>query len=281
MKQIFTLLGFSGAILLLNSSCNEQSIAAPAPRQALTETAVSNKPLKIATAAEILAKKEVPILCYHNIRDWKESDSKTMRDYIVPINTFKEQMKMLADSGYKTILPEQLYNYLLNGVEIPEKSVMITFDDTDVDQFTDAKPELDKYGFKGVFFIMTVAIGKPNYMTKDQIKQLSDEGHTIGSHTYDHQNVKKYGEKEWKEQIEKPTEKLKSITGKPVEYFAYPFGLWNTEGIQPLKDRGMLAAFQLSAKRDPNDPLHSIRRIIVPGSWSASTMLNVMKRSFK
>lgn len=37
---------------------------------------------------------------------------------------------------------------------------------------------------------MTVSIGRPNYMTKDQIKQLSDEGNVIGSHTWDHHNVK-------------------------------------------------------------------------------------------
>jgi peptidoglycan/xylan/chitin deacetylase (PgdA/CDA1 family) len=62
-------------------------------------------------------------------------------------------------------------------------------------------------------------------MTKEQIKQLSDEGNVIGSHTYDHHNFKKFQGEDWVTQIDKPTKKLEDITGKKIEYFAYPFGL--------------------------------------------------------
>ncbi|HLG40173.1 MAG TPA: polysaccharide deacetylase family protein, partial [Chitinophagaceae bacterium] len=134
---------------------------------------------------------------------------------------------------------------------------------------------------KGAFFIMTVSLGRPGYMSKEQVKQLSDEGHTIGSHTYDHQNVKKYTDKEWEEQIAKPSRKLNEITGKPIEYFAYPFGLWNKEAIPHLKQHGFKSVFQLSDRRDENDPLFTVRRIIVPGEWSAAGMMKVMKSSFK
>ena len=79
---------------------------------------------------------------------------------------------MLADSGYHTILPDQLYNYLTTGAPLPSKPIMLTFDDTDLDQFEIARPEMKKYGFKGVFFIMTVSLGRPHYMTKEQVKQL-------------------------------------------------------------------------------------------------------------
>ena len=234
----------------------------------------------IADAQTIISRKQVPILCYHQVRDWKISDSKSAKDYIVPVDAFCAQMKILADSGYKTILPDQLYDYLAYGDPIPDKTVMLTFDDTDLDQYTVAYPELKKYGFKGVFFIMTVALGKPRYMSKDQLKELSDQGHILGSHTWDHKNVKKYEAADWPIQVDKPSRLLESISGKPVEYFAYPFGLWNPEAIPFLKERGFKAAFQLSAKRDEKDPLHTIRRIIVPGEWSAETMMKVMKRSF-
>jgi len=234
----------------------------------------------IADAQTIISRKQVPILCYHQVRDWKISDSKRAKDYIVPVDAFRAQMKILADSGYKTILPDQLYDYLAYGDPIPDKTVMLTFDDADLDQYTVAYPELKKYGFKGVFFIMTVALGKPRYMNKDQLKELSDQGHILGSHTWDHKNVKKYEAADWPIQIDKPSRLLESISGKPVEYFAYPFGVWNPEAIPFLKERGFKASFQLSAKRDEKDPLHTIRRIIVPGEWSAETMMKVMKRSF-
>src|SRR5690606_8996950 len=136
-----------------------------------------------ANAKTILNRKQVPILCYHQVRNWRESDSKTAKDYIIPVNTFKEHMKMLADSGYHSVLPDQLYNYLVYGDSLPSKPIMITFDDTDLDQFTVAAPEMDKYGFKAVYFIMTVSIGKmgkTKYMNSEQIKQLSDAGNVIG-----------------------------------------------------------------------------------------------------
>ena len=63
-------------------------------------------------------------------------------------------MKLLADSGYHTILPDQLYDYLTKGTALPPKPIMLTFDDTDGDQYNIARPELLKYGFKGVYFII-------------------------------------------------------------------------------------------------------------------------------
>ena len=245
-----------------------------------TEQQATTRNTKPATATEILAKKQVPILCYHQIREWRGGDSETAKVYIVPPTTFKEQIKMLADSGYHTILPDELLAYLTTGAKLQAKPIMLTFDDTDVEQFTLAAPELKKYGFKGVFFIMTVSIGRPRYMNIDQIKALSDEGHVIASHTWDHQNFKKYKGDDWVKQIEKPTKRLEEITGKPITYFAYPFGLWNSEGIPELKKLGFKAAFQLSEKRDQKEPLFTIRRNIAAGSWSAERLHRIIINNF-
>jgi peptidoglycan/xylan/chitin deacetylase (PgdA/CDA1 family) len=247
-------------------------------------TPVDVSKIKVADAATILARKQVPILCYHQVRNWKPTDGKVGKDYIVEIQNFKDQMKMLADSGYHTILPDQLYAYLNTGAKLPSKPIMLTFDDTDEDQFTIVRPTLDKLGFKAVYFIMTVSIGRKgkfvDYMSKEQIKQLSDEGNIIGSHTYDHKNFKKYAGKDWEEQLDKPTKKLEEITGKTMTEFAYPFGLWNAEGIPELKKRGFRMAYQLSTKRDEKDPLFTIRRIIASGYWSPKTLSNSIKNSF-
>ncbi|SFP84671.1 Polysaccharide deacetylase [Hymenobacter arizonensis] len=231
-------------------------------------------------ATAILARPQVPILCYHQIRDWTAKDSKGAKDYIIPVAQFKAQMKMLADSGYHTVLPDQLYAYLTTGAPLPSKPIMLTFDDTDLDQFTVARPTLEQYGYKAVYFVMTVSIGRPRYMTKAHIKQLADEGNVIGSHTWDHHNVKKYQGQDWVTQIEKPTKTLEDITGKKIKYFAYPFGLWNPEAFPELKSRGFVAAFSLAEKRDQNDPLFTIRRIIASGYWTPKTLRNNIVQSF-
>ncbi|WP_138990514.1 polysaccharide deacetylase family protein [Larkinella sp. C7] len=240
---------------------------------------------KIADAATILSRKQVPILCYHQIREWRAKDSKSAKDYICPTSVFEAQIKMLADSGYHAILPDQLYAYLTTGAPLPSKPVMITFDDGDLDQYETAVPILEKHNYKAAFFIMTVAIGRRGYqpyMDKQQIKDLADRGHTIGCHTWDHHNVKKYQGQDWVTQIEEPTKKLEAITGKPVRHFAYPFGLWNHEATVELKKRGYLGAYQLAEKkRDEENPLLSVRRIIASGYWSPRTLHNSMVNSFK
>lgn len=242
----------------------------------------SSKP-KPATAAAILAKREVPVLCYHQIRNNLPSDSKRAHDDIISPDNFRTHMKMLADSGYHTILPDQLYDYLVYDAKLPAKPIMITFDDTDEDQFTVGNATLKKYGFKGVYFIMTVSIGRKgriNYMTKEQIKQLSDEGNTIASHTYDHKNFAQFTNEDWKTQIDEPTKKLEQITGKKVAYFAYPYGVYKASGLPKLKEHGFKAAFILSTARDENYPLYTIRRIIDPGRYTAKNLYYSINKSF-
>ncbi|QNN40273.1 polysaccharide deacetylase family protein [Pedobacter roseus] len=292
MKYSFLTILTAGVILFAScqsksqteKSADQDATAQTAKTAASTGTPVDVSKIKVADAKTILARKQVPILCYHQVRNWKPTDGKVGKDYIVEIQNFKDQMKMLADSGYHTILPDQLYAYLNTGAALPSKPIMLTFDDTDMDQFTIVRPTLEKLGYKAVYFIMTVSIGRKgkfvDYMTKEQIKQLSDEGNIIGSHTYDHKNFKKYAGKDWEEQLDKPTKKLEEITGKTMTEFAYPFGLWNAEGIPELKKRGFRMAYQLSTKRDEKDPLFTIRRIIASGYWSPKTLSNSIKNSF-
>ncbi|GGH01213.1 polysaccharide deacetylase family protein [Pedobacter zeae] len=231
----------------------------------------------------ILARREVPVLCYHQIRNNIASDSKRAHDDIIAPDKFREHMKMLADSGYHSILPDQLYQYLVYGAKLPEKPIMITFDDTDEDQFTVGNTTLKKYGFKGVYFIMTVSIGRKgriNYMTKEQIKQLAEEGNTIASHTYDHKNFATFTDADWTTQIDEPTKKLEQITGKKVEYFAFPYGVFKSSTLHKLKEHGFKAAFILSTARDENYPLYTIRRIIDPGRYTAKNLYYSINKSF-
>ena len=303
LKSYYLLLA---AGLLLGVSCQSKTTkeASLADSTLAVNTAVvtdqpaaQTGPVEIDTSA-IMDRKQVPILCYHQIRDWRAKDSKSAKDYIVQIAAFKEHIKSLADSGYHTILPDQLYAYLTTGAKLPSKPIMLTFDDTDLDQFTIAAPELKKYGYKAVYFIMTVSLGRPNYMTKEQVKQLSDAGNVIGSHTWDHHrfdrlshtsSLKILGKNgkitlkptdDWVTQLDKPTAKLEEITGKKITYFAFPFGLWNKENLPELHKRGFKMAFQLSERRNPNDPLMTVRRILDSGYWSTKTLHNAIKNSF-
>ena len=281
IKYPFALLG----LLIFLGACS----TAPVPQMQVqgtvsdASTVAAAKPVKTETAlniASVLSKPEVPILCYHHIRNFSSRQSESMKSYSVTPAAFAEQMKTLSDSGYQTVLPDQLYDYLVHGKTLPPKPVMITFDDTDEEQYSIGAAELQKYGFKGVYFIMTIAINRPRYMSAQQIKSLADSGHEIAAHTWDHHMVTKYVGAQWDTQMLRPRAKLESITGKPVKYFAYPFGLWNRQAIPEIKSRNYDLAFILSSKRDSLNPLHTIRRMIVPGTWSTPGMMKAMRTTF-
>lgn len=269
-------------VLYLLSSCSQQGglkkeIVKKDTTQPAVSTSLTNN---IADVATILSKKQVPVLCYHHIRDAKPGQSETLKSYSVSPESFAEQMKALKDSGYETILPGDLYNYLVHGGALPAKPVMLTFDDTDEEQYSIGYTEMKKYEFKGVFFIMTISINRPRYMTKDQLKELSDNGNAVEAHTWDHHMVTKYKGLDFDTQFVKPKKKVEDITGKPSEYFAYPFGIWNMAAIPELKKAGYKMAFILSTKRDSTEPLYTIRRMIVPGQWSTPGMFKAMKQTF-
>ena len=157
---------------------------------------------------------------------------------------------------------------------------MKSFDDNDKEQYTVGATEMNKYGFKGVYFIMTISINRTRYMSEQQLKELSDSGHVIAAHTWDHHMVTKYTTATWDTQLVKPQKKLEAITGKTIKYFAYPFGLWNKEAIPVLKEHGYKLAFILSSKRDSTEPLYTVRRMLVPGQWTAQGMIKAMKTTF-
>ncbi|WP_158557145.1 polysaccharide deacetylase family protein [Mucilaginibacter conchicola] len=224
---------------------------------------------------------QIPVLCYHQIRDWKPKDKARDKEYIMPPATFRKRLKMLADSGYHTILPDELYAHLTKGTPLPSKPVMLTFDDTDGDQYHIARPEMAKYGFKGVYFIVFNNINKNRaYMNRSQIRQLSDEGHVIGSHTLNHPNIKKLKDSDWVNELDVSARKLETLTGKPVKYFAYPFGIWDQRVLPQLDKYGYLAAFQLDQPRDAAKPLLTVRRVIDDGRWDNTTLNRYLQRGF-
>jgi len=244
-------------------------------------TAISKKALKdstvvkqtVNTAAQVYSKPEVPVLCYHRISDGPKSE------YRVSPETFSAHMKILADSGYQSILPDQLYDYLFYNKTLPEKPVMITFDDSRAEHAEIAAPVMEKHGFRGVFFIMTITYNKKNYMTTDQIAQLEKAGHTIGLHSWDHTMVTKYKEEaDWQKQVADPKKKLEGIVGKAVEYWAYPNGVYDHNGAEELSKYFKLS-FSLYSKRDSAVPLQSVRRMIVPECTSQG-LLKSMHRTF-
>jgi peptidoglycan/xylan/chitin deacetylase (PgdA/CDA1 family) len=105
--------------------------------------------------------------------------------------------------------------------------VILTFDDSRDSQITEGLPDLVARGMTATFFLMTVVFGNEGWMSERDVKHLADEGMTVAGHTWDHHRVDRYSGSDWKIQLDQPKALLEKLIGRPVEHFAYPYGLWN------------------------------------------------------
>jgi peptidoglycan/xylan/chitin deacetylase (PgdA/CDA1 family) len=164
----------------------------------------------------------VPILLYHRI-DTSEFDN---RYYVTP-EKFEAEIKLLHDWEYTSITTEMLVEAITKGAELPPRPVLFTFDDGNIDNYNNAFPIMQKYGFTGVLYLVSNYVGQDQYMNKDQILEMVKAGWEIGSHSMNHFDLKKISTEQQRNEIVESREQLEKLLGVPVQSFAYPFGSRN------------------------------------------------------
>jgi peptidoglycan/xylan/chitin deacetylase (PgdA/CDA1 family) len=249
------------------------------PPKHAAPAAPGRTPAPRTDVAAMAGRANVPVLCWHQIRARTAADSARDRTYIVSPQVLAAQLDALDRAGYRPVTGEALVAHVAIGKPLPDKPVLLTFDDASAGQFTHALPLLRRHHFVATFFVMTVVLGKPGWLTRGQVRRLDRAGMTIGPHTYDHHAVPGYSGEDWNTQLVEPSAELRRLVGHPVRLFAYPFGLWSREAFAHLDAAGYVAAFQLAGKLDRSDPLWTLRRIIVP-ELSGPDLLRQMRRDF-
>ena len=181
----------------------------------------------------------VMVLNYHKVVDEHMSLS-------VPLADFEQHMKWLKEYGYTSITPEELYEFIVNGSELPEKPVRITFDDGYKDNYTNAYPIMKKYGFTGTIFVVTGLLGVyDNYMTWEQAKELADNGFSIESHTYSHKSMTEASDEEISKELTKSRDTIKNKLGIDADFMAYPTGTYNLHIAELVQKAGYKGAFTI------------------------------------
>lgn len=220
----------------------------------------------------------VPVLCYHYIREWEDADSEDDRAYVTPPDLLEEQLAWLKDNGYTGVTAEQVYEYKVNGKALPPKPIMLSFDDSIDNQYTNALPLLKKYGFNATFFIMTVTIDKENFMTAEQLKDLDAQGFDMQLHTWDHQMLTSLTtDEEWQTQLVEPKQTLEELLGHPTAFLAYPFGVYDGTVAQKAEEAGYKGAFRLREVMDDTvKPAYEIKRYIANAYWTMNQFEQVI-----
>ncbi|MDP9344438.1 MAG: polysaccharide deacetylase family protein, partial [Actinomycetota bacterium] len=218
---------------------------------------------------------DVPALCWHQIRPIRGSDGARARPYIVGPRFLAAQLDALQRVGYHAVGADAVVAHVARGARLPSKPVLLTFDDASAGQVSRALPLLRAHRFTATFFVMTVVLDKPGWMTRADVRGLDRAGMTIGAHTWDHRAVPQYSGDDWTKQIDEPTRELERIVGHRIGVFAYPFGLWSAAAFAHLRAARLAAAFQLADKLDGEHPLYTLRRIIVPQESGAALLRQV------
>jgi peptidoglycan/xylan/chitin deacetylase (PgdA/CDA1 family) len=185
----------------------------------------------------------VPILMYHYIRNPPDPAADRMGwGLSTSPDDFKTQMSYLAEHGYHPITLTALRAYLSEGQPLPDRPVVLTFDDGYADLYTEAFPVLKRHHFKAVAYIVSGFVGRAGVnVTADQVREMDRYGIEIGAHTVNHVDLTKAGSALGFEVSGSKTS-LEAIVGHPVLDFCYPSGRFNPQVIQAVQAAGFESA---------------------------------------
>jgi len=180
----------------------------------------------------------VPILMYHYISA-PPADADVYRiDLSVTPDNFRAQLAWLRDNGYTAIDYYDLTMAIVGYSELPEKPVLLTFDDGYLDNYTNAFPLLQEYGFKGTFFVITEFIdsGREGYMTWPMIEEMARAGHRIESHSRTHPDLTEKDRDGLIWELLGSQQTIAAHIGYTPRYFCYPGGDYNEQTIALLRE---------------------------------------------
>lgn len=230
------------------SACSSGQMLAPTPQQLTPKqnqapVEQSDKPLA-----------SIPVLMYHSIADEKGNDA------VISAALFAKHMEYLYQQGYYTASLDELYDHLTGKKALPEKSVVLTFDDGYLDTYATVMPILKSYGFRSTVFVPAADIGKN--LTVAQLKEMKQAGMVIASHSNHHRDLSPLTKNEQLEEVLESKTKLDKLLNQDTKYFCYPNGSYNDVTLQIVRENGFKMAFTINPGWvQPKDDLLLLKRV--------------------
>jgi peptidoglycan/xylan/chitin deacetylase (PgdA/CDA1 family) len=236
-------------------------------------TAMKGTPAMSARHKEIT----VPILMYHSISN---EATRRFRQFTVPPALFAEHMHYLYRQAYTPIPVTRLVEALFAGecarAELPERPVVITFDDGFADFFSKALPILTGYGFTATLYIATAYVnGTSRWLQREgeaarpmvsweQVAEISAQGIEIGAHSHHHFQLDTLPHAAAREEIGQSKRILEEHLEVEVRGFAYPFGYSSPRVRQLVRDAGFTSACAVkhALSSETSDPF-ALARLMV------------------
>lgn len=240
--------------------------------------------LSIVTLTYLYKNPKIPVLCYHNIATQNEKENYPEEsDWTITTDNFKEHLDYLKNNNYKTLTMDEFYNWKIGNLNLPYKSVLITFDDGFLSNYEYAFKLLKEYNMNATIFVVGSFIDNSTtnewngniktYMTKDILENLKNEYPNIEiySHSY---NLHYQGAiNQNKDVLMQDIENFDNFYPN-TDILCYPFGQYNDNIEDCLKESNYKMAFRYGPnkkdykKASRNDNIYEIPRLNVSHGMS-------------
>lgn len=198
---------------------------------------------------------EIPVLMYHHILPQKDIQGVYYNNnLVVSAENFQAQMTYLKDNGYQTVSLSKLECYIAGEELLPEKSVVITFDDGYLSNYHYAYPILKKNGFTGTIFLLTSYIEEKKqsfdakrlqYLSWEDIDQMRDvftfASHTDNMHKLNVSGKSILSQASYDRIVSDLSTSRRLLNHTP--YFSYPYGHFSETAKEALRRHGVKLAF--------------------------------------
>lgn len=205
---------------------------------------------------------DVLILLYHNVTDKRSISSKD--DLYVHIDDFREQLDYLVDNEYNVITVQELYDLRQSGEKIPEKTIVLTFDDGDKSSYDIVFPELKKRDLEASFFVTTRQLNDKGFVTKENLIEMHNDGQDIQSQGHNNEDFIDSSTAQVHKSLYQSKKILEEILNKKVLFLVYPNSSFNSEVIRLAQDVGYEWALSTEAGKFYDHYL-IMERVSVPG----------------
>ncbi len=247
----------------------------PSQTRAATPT---RAPTALATVApRVLV---APVLMYHYVSVPPPDADKYRLDLSVSPDNFRAQMDYLAATGYHPVRLTELADYLEFGAPLPDRPIVLTFDDGYTDNYANAFPVLKDHKFVATFFVIVDAVeeNRWGYMNWSQLDEMSKEGMEIGSHTLDHPDLQGKSRAYQTKEIADSRQLITTRLGVPVVSFSYPAGKYDATTQAILHESGYTSAVvETQGARQSLADILEIKRIRIRGSYSVADFAHWLK----
>lgn len=229
---------------------------------------------------------DIPILLYHSVSDQPPADFKP---WAVGRGMFEEHLDTLVELGYTGLTVGQLMELTLAGRPVPERTVVVTFDDGFSDFASNAWPLMKARGLPATLYVTAGLVGGSSEWLEPMgagglpilgavdIGALSDDGVEIGAHSMTHPQLDAVGRgRAWREILDSKNA-LEAIVGRPVETFAYPHGYHDRATKKMVADAGYTSAAAVrNALSHAGDDRFALARYTVMADCTAEHLAGVL-----